>query len=135
MKFFISNITLGLLFHLIWKKFNLKVLYTDILTQKIELWLFSLVSLMKKVHKKTFIVNISEEMFLQTFHKTCKLLNWIKPADHQVVFVTNFSKFQNIRWIFHPGNVWVHFFPMSLLHQSRVEDQVRHLFLMNLKQK
>ena len=52
--------------------------------------------------------------------------------DHQVVFVTKISKFQNIRWIFHPGNIWVHFFPMSLLHRWRVEDRVHHLCL-NLK--
>ena len=52
--------------------------------------------------------------------------------DHQVVFVTKISKFQNIRWSFHPGNIWVHFFPMSLLHRWRVEDRVHHLCL-NLK--
>ena len=30
--------------------------YTEILTQKVELWLFLLVSLMKKDHKTTFLV-------------------------------------------------------------------------------
>ena len=33
--------------------------YTEILTRKVELWIFSLVSLMKKHHKTTFLVKIS----------------------------------------------------------------------------
>ena len=33
--------------------------YTEILTRKDELWIFSLVSLMKNHHKTTFLVKIS----------------------------------------------------------------------------
>ena len=33
--------------------------YTEILTRKVELWIFSLVSLVKKHHKTTFPVKIS----------------------------------------------------------------------------
>ena len=33
--------------------------YTEILTRKVELWLFSLVSFVKKDHKTTFLVKIS----------------------------------------------------------------------------
>ena len=33
--------------------------YTEILTRKVELWIFSLISLVKKHHKTTFPVKIS----------------------------------------------------------------------------
>ena len=40
---------------------HLKRLHSEILTRKVDLWIFSLVSLMKKHHKTTFLVNISAQ--------------------------------------------------------------------------
>ena len=39
--------------------FEKNMFYTEILPQNVELWIFSLVSLMKKHHNTTFLIKIS----------------------------------------------------------------------------
>ena len=91
----VQHFTLDIFFQILWKtrchtlvffpsSFEKITLYTEILSWKVELWLFSLISLMKKDHKTTFQIfsDLNLKIYIRSNFVLRSFENLRSNSDH-----------------------------------------------------